>query len=522
MIIRCERCSTLYDLDEALLAPEGSPVQCAKCQAVFTATPPKPGASPGGQSTAAQAASPPAATTAGTSATPSSAASAFSSAGAASSPPPSPASPTGVPPAPASPSAAAPRATRTGPNIYRPPQPPPAPPPARGRARAGAPPRDAVTAMDARLRAMARWKLAIIPAALALVALLAWGGWSAWKRRPDPETQRQRAEAMALIAQDDAASLGRATDLLDAIQQGDRPSSGAAGERGLARALLAAALADEVEPLAERQAAAAAEKARLEREQPPGFEDALRALAMEATRAEVELAPRRKKLEALVAHAADELKALGADPRGAREAARGQAILAVLAEDAGEVERAVTLLRKPGQDPWADLAELWLAVRQDGAARDRAIPGLVTLAATHPELIRARFVLARALLVAGRREEAISVVARLLSANPHHERAQRLRTQLAVKPPPPPPPVAPEPPRPAWTPRAAPPPGPAAVNVLVAPVVVPPAAAGNLPPATTPAVQPASPAPVEVPLPPPPQPAPKPRPPLPEVETPAG
>jgi hypothetical protein len=377
-------------------------------------------------------------------------------------------------------------------------------------------------AMDARLRAMARWKLAIIPAALALVALLAWGGWSAWKRRPDPETLRQRAEAMALIAQDDVASLGRATDLLDAIQQGDHLSSGAAGERGLAQALLAAALADEVEPLVERQAAAAAEKARLEREQPPGFEDALRALAMEATRAEVELAPRKRKLEALLARAADELKALAAEPRGAHEAARGQAILAVLGEGAEEVERAVTLLRKPGQDPWADLAELWLAVRQDGASRDRAIPGLVTLAATHPELIRARFVLARALLVAGRREEAISVVARLLSANPHHERAQRLRTQLAVKPPPPPP-LAPEPPRPAWTPRAAPPPGPAAVNVLVAPVVVPPAAAGNLPAATTPAVQPASPAPVEVPLPPPPQPAPKPRPPpQPEMEMPAG
>lgn len=40
MLIRCERCSTLYELDEALLSPDGSPVQCTRCQHVFTARPP--------------------------------------------------------------------------------------------------------------------------------------------------------------------------------------------------------------------------------------------------------------------------------------------------------------------------------------------------------------------------------------------------------------------------------------------------------------------------------------------------
>jgi predicted Zn finger-like uncharacterized protein len=54
VIIRCERCSTLYDLDEKLLAPEGSSVQCVKCQAIFTAVPPRAGAAPAGP-----AASPP-------------------------------------------------------------------------------------------------------------------------------------------------------------------------------------------------------------------------------------------------------------------------------------------------------------------------------------------------------------------------------------------------------------------------------------------------------------------------------
>ncbi|HET7825361.1 MAG TPA: zinc-ribbon domain-containing protein, partial [Anaeromyxobacter sp.] len=41
MVIRCERCSTLYELDEALLAPGGSQVQCTRCQHVFTAFPPR-------------------------------------------------------------------------------------------------------------------------------------------------------------------------------------------------------------------------------------------------------------------------------------------------------------------------------------------------------------------------------------------------------------------------------------------------------------------------------------------------
>ena len=42
LVIRCERCSTLYELDEALLAPDGSPVQCTRCDHVFTVRPPRP------------------------------------------------------------------------------------------------------------------------------------------------------------------------------------------------------------------------------------------------------------------------------------------------------------------------------------------------------------------------------------------------------------------------------------------------------------------------------------------------
>lgn len=39
MLIRCEKCNTLYELDEKLLPPTGAPVQCSKCQFVFKAYP---------------------------------------------------------------------------------------------------------------------------------------------------------------------------------------------------------------------------------------------------------------------------------------------------------------------------------------------------------------------------------------------------------------------------------------------------------------------------------------------------
>ena len=208
--------------------------------------------------------------------------------------------------------------------------------------------------MEARLRSLARWKLAVVPAAVVVLLLVVWGAWSAWKRRPDPETQRQRTEAMALIAQDDAASLARALELLDAVKRGGRASRGADGERGLARALVAATLTDEMDPLVERLAAAAAEKARLERDRPPGWEDAARALAMEVTRLEVELAPKRQKFETLRSSVSSELEAVAVQPKGALEAARGQAVLAVLEANREEVERLVARLRASGPDPWAD------------------------------------------------------------------------------------------------------------------------------------------------------------------------
>jgi predicted Zn finger-like uncharacterized protein len=43
--IRCERCATIYELDEKRLAPHGALVECTRCGHVFRAAP-TPGASP--------------------------------------------------------------------------------------------------------------------------------------------------------------------------------------------------------------------------------------------------------------------------------------------------------------------------------------------------------------------------------------------------------------------------------------------------------------------------------------------
>jgi hypothetical protein len=240
---------------------------------------------------------------------------------------------------------------------------------------------------------------------------------------------------------------------------------------------------------------------------------------METTRIEVELAPRLKQLEALRTRATEELRLAAAEPKGARDAAAGLAVLAVLDGNAEEVARASNLLRAKGPDQWAELVDLWLAVRKDGASRDQAIPRLAGLAGAHPQLIRARFLLARALLAAGRREEAISSVSLLLSANPHHERAQRLRAQLATPPAPAAPPAAPTPapalpPKPAWTPRPA---APATAPVAAPSVQTPPQAEPNQvsPPVPAPAPVAAPPpaTPAQVPLPPPPKPKPTSQPP---------
>lgn len=46
MRIRCERCATIYELDEKRLPPHGALVKCTRCDHVFRAAPPAPDAAP--------------------------------------------------------------------------------------------------------------------------------------------------------------------------------------------------------------------------------------------------------------------------------------------------------------------------------------------------------------------------------------------------------------------------------------------------------------------------------------------
>jgi hypothetical protein len=377
-----------------------------------------------------------------------------------------------------------------------------------------------VGAFEARAKRAGRLRRLVVPAAAALVLQAAGlGGWAAWRRRPDTEGLRLATEAAARLALDDSASLSRALQLYDALLARSPSRHDAEASRALTRLLMASAQQEEADPFGEQLAANAADRERLLREHPPGSEDALRTLTVEASRLEAELAPRRKAAEALAGQAAGELRTLAAGPDGEALAARGQIVAAALAGDRAEVARLAPLARSAGPAPWADLAEAWLEVRPDGN-RQQAVARLTELIRARPELLRARFLLARAQVGTGHRDEALATLTALLAANPRHERAQRLKAMLSAAPPPQPvaaaPQPAPPPPRPVARPAPVPAPTPPAAAALSAPAE--PAKGSEPEPEQVPAAaQAPQPEPVPIPAPPParPRPAPPPEPPEP-------
>lgn len=410
MIIRCERCSTTYELDEALLAPEGSPVQCTKCQHVFTALPPR--------------------------------AAGRTLVGVPAAPPPQPVEP-------ARPAAPAAPASRQGPSIYR-------PTPGSGSPASVRPPRprrDTMGAFEARLKASARLKW-LVPVAAAAVAAIAVAGWLILRDRVDPSALRRHAEAMALVALDDVASLERANQALEQLSREGAGIRTLEADRALAQSLLAAGLSEEVAPEVARLAARAAERDRLAATLPPP--EALAALTVEIESLRVQVEPRQARARALASEAWATLRRQGPDERGEQAVARA---LAVHFASTGDRDQALRFIRGAGaaadRDPWISLAEAWLDAREESReARERAVTKLTALARAHPELIRARFLLARTQAALGLREQAAATLDGLLAANPDHRRARRLREELVAPATAAPAAVAPPPaPRPA--PRAA-------------------------------------------------------------------
>ena len=429
MVIRCERCSTLYELDEALLSPAGSQVQCTRCQHVFTAFPPRAAgrtlvgvpaqAAPAERSVAHPAASRPAASAAA-------AGGGAAAAGPASGPT----------------RHDTPRPVRSGP--------PPVYHPAMNAAlpTAGHAPllkRDTVGTFEARLRWSARWRWLAPLLAVGTVAV-AVAAWSLLARRGDSDASRTRSDALSLVALDDAESVEQAITRLDAVLRRTPKDPVAACDRALAYVLRAAALLEEGEGLAGRLATRNAERERLRRDQPAGWEDAERAAAADVQKLEPEVRAREERARSLGSAAFQLLRRLQAEQGDTPEVSRGLAAYYALG---GERERARKTIRAARErtpaDPWLDLAEGWVDARDpDRSARERALAELGALSTAHPELIRARYLLARAQAALGRSREAVATLDGLLAANGRHEAGMRLREELTAPPPPPPPAPAPE------------------------------------------------------------------------------
>jgi predicted Zn finger-like uncharacterized protein len=464
--IRCERCSTTYELDEKLLAPEGSPVQCTKCQHVFTAVPPR--------------------------------AAGRTLVGVAAAPAPNAPAPPRAPTAPPAESQGQPAAERKGPAIYRPAPGAPAAASASAARTAPKPRRDAMGTMEKRLQASARLRWTVPVIALVLAAVIV-GGWLVVRKKSDPKLERRRAEAMALVMLDDIESLEKASALLEELSKQDDVLDALDADRALAQILLATGLLEEVATV-------------------PVEGDAGRA------QADAKVASARTLAE----RANGTLKQLASE-RGAELAvARALAVHFASAGDRDQALRYAKTARKGAdKDPWALLAEGWIDARDESReARERATGALAALAKAHPEVVRARFLLARVQAVLGKREAAAATLDGLLAVNPRHKRASRLRAELVGAAPAPgapsPAPVAapaqPGAPRPALAPPA-PPVAPAGVAPQPPPAVRPAFPAAPLPAApVAPAVAPRPAAPPPAPAPPKPAAVPAAAPPVPAAQ----
>jgi hypothetical protein len=385
--------------------------------------------------------------------------------------------------------------------------------------------RDTVGTFEARLRwsNRVRW-LAPLAAVGVLVAVAAV--WALASRRGDAGAERARAEAVGLLARDDGASLDQAVARLGAVVNKRPKLRAAAADRALALVVRAAWTAEEAEALSARVAELRDQRERARREQGPGWQEAERTASVEASRLEPEIRVREEKTRALSSGARDQLNILQSEVGETPEVLRALALLHALSGERDRLHREVRVAREAGQrDAWIDLADAWGDARDpDRAARERSLVKLGALAAARPDLLRGRFLLARAELSLGRKAEALAAAEGVLAANPVHEGAKRLRDELAtratpapaapqataVSPQAPAPPENPEPrrrkrvshpvPEPSATAPESPPPPPAPEE---APASVPEPVPAPLPATASPPAEP-SPAPATpVPAPPP-------------------
>jgi hypothetical protein len=277
-----------------------------------------------------------------------------------------------------------------------------------------------VGAFESRLRWSHRWKW--LGPTLFLLAVGA--GVAAFLLRDsvvDPRARQAHQRALGVAYRDDLASLEQARAQLDeAIRVAPRLHS-AQADLALVQLLMAGALLD----------APAG----------PGASSS------------------HAKGEALAAEATRTLDGLERNKVAAVEVARARAVAAGLGGDRALVKRLATAARGGlADDPLIQAAEQSVELRSgDRAARERAVGALAVLVSRRPEVLRARLLLARGQVLAGRRAEALATIEGLLSANPRHEGGRALKDALARAAPAPTPAVTASPSPPV--PSPAPPPG---------------------------------------------------------------
>jgi predicted Zn finger-like uncharacterized protein len=497
VLIRCEKCSTVYELDEKVLPKGGAPVQCSRCQYIFTAYPthgaipsapapapepppssnapgeptretdpapigsaetasdapreiprtPVPSQVPGSDPSGAHSPTPvpspprsPAPQVAAVGAGVSSGAGAGIGAAGAAAPPPASAPLTNAPAAGTSSSARTahgsgePQFTADGRPIRKVPFPDDDPAPAGPRTFARP---VSVPSSRPRSGSFVRWAvvMAILAAAAAAIA-----AWRLGAHKVSHEAVQRRAEGHSLLLRDDRTSLARAVVLFEDAARIEPGLFQARADRALAHALLlgfveaeAARLAVRAEAL-ERLGAGADDPARA-----TAAADAAHVLGvLEAARA------RARQLEDDVARdLAPLLREHGRD----LAVLRADALLTAFGQAPARTAETVKRARAAGlHDPWIDLAEAAADARADtperraeGAARAEVV------AQAHPDMLRARFIVASSLARADRVQDAIAAADSVLSANPAHDDARALKVELLAAPPSPPPPPLPAP-----------------------------------------------------------------------------
>ena len=302
--IRCERCATVYELDEKRLPAAGAPVKCTRCQEVFWATPPA--------SEAPRTAS----SEEGT------AVFGFSN---------------GAPPEQTASFASAPAPA----------------PAARARSRTPAGP-----ATSPRPASPARWPwvvLALVLVAAALAAL--WFTWS----RPDTATAARLVALEDLAARDDRASLEMA-----ASRASSDPSGEARALRAMALLWLAADARDDLAPLLARVGVLQAQLVREDRARSSGWQQRSEEIAsrLEQALRESAVVQERERVcleEASAAEAAARSAGTAGMPilrtQAIRQALDGDGALPNTVRDASALD---------ASDPWVEMAlGLAAAVRGD-------------------------------------------------------------------------------------------------------------------------------------------------------------